>query len=105
MSGHQQPPQAGDAPERRFFADPDIDRLLHMLLALAGEVATLRARLDTHERLNAASGGWGPGEVEAWQPQAEEIRLRERLHAELLSRVLEPLEALAARSGRGSEHA
>ena len=34
-----------------FFEDPNTDKLLSMVAALAGEVAVLRQRLDTHERI------------------------------------------------------
>ena len=36
-----------------FPGNPDVDRLLAMITALTGEIAILRARLDTHERLAA----------------------------------------------------
>lgn len=86
---------AGAEARRRFFDDPDIDRLLHVVVALTGEVATLRARLDTHEHLSEERGGWGPADVDAWQPGGAEAQLRERLHAELLARVFQPLEPQA----------
>ena len=34
-----------------FFDDPDIDKLLAMIMALVGEVSVMRERMDTHERL------------------------------------------------------
>ena len=36
-----------------FFDDPNIDKLLAMIMALAGEVSVLPERLDTHEMLAA----------------------------------------------------
>ncbi|NQV81188.1 MAG: hypothetical protein HQ495_11595, partial [Alphaproteobacteria bacterium] len=34
-----------------FFDDPNIDKLLAMIMALTGEVSVIRERVDTHERL------------------------------------------------------
>ena len=36
-----------------FFDNPDIDRLIAIVLAMAGELAVARERLDTVERLLA----------------------------------------------------
>ena len=38
----------------RYFEDPAIDKVLSITLALAGEVAVLRDRVDTIERLSEA---------------------------------------------------
>ena len=34
-----------------FFADPNVDKVIAMVMGLAGEVAVMRDRLDTLERL------------------------------------------------------
>lgn len=82
-----------------FFDDPDVDRLVAMLMALTGEVSVLRDRLDTLERLLEARGGPGPGDIEAYVPSegvaAERARQREQLLAEVLRIVEAEREALA----------
>ena len=70
-----------------FLTPPELDTLLHMVLALTGEVATLRARLDTHERLNEAAGGWGNTDVEAYVAPAEIARQRAAMTDELIAQV------------------
>ena len=39
-----------------FFDDPNIDRLLTMIMELSSEESVMRDRLDTHERLAARKG-------------------------------------------------
>jgi hypothetical protein len=62
----QQPETATSATERirsakgdrpYFFPDPNLDKVVAMLTALVSEVAVLRERLDSHERL-AESETW-----------------------------------------------
>ncbi|TVS09903.1 MAG: hypothetical protein EA417_19620 [Gammaproteobacteria bacterium] len=77
-----------------FLNPPELDALLHMVLALAGEVASLRARLDTHERLNEAAGGWGNTEVDAYVPSAEIARQRAALTDELVAQVTSPIKMI-----------
>ena len=50
-----------------FFADPQVDKLMAIVMALAGEVSVLRERLDTVERL-AESKLWllSPGFRSWW---------------------------------------
>ena len=51
-----------------FFEDPNIDKLLAMIMALTGEVSVLRERLDTHERL-AAKKKWPSHQaIEDYEP-------------------------------------
>lgn len=53
-------PDAHSLPEQTFFADPAIDRLMGVTIALAAEVYALRERLRALE--GAASGGDAPNE-------------------------------------------
>jgi hypothetical protein len=51
--------RAGAKPKGRrpdFFEDSAVDRLLSLTMAVVGEVAVLRERLDTVERLLDAQG-------------------------------------------------
>lgn len=59
-----------------FFADPAIDKLLAMLMGLAGEVSVLRDRLDTVERLAEQNKLCTRSEIENYQP--DEAALKER---------------------------
>ena len=43
-------------PEQTFFADPAVDRLLGVTMALAAEVYLLRSRVRTLERAQRAAG-------------------------------------------------
>lgn len=52
----------------RYFADPAIDKVLSITLALAGEVAVLRDRLDTIERLAEAGAAPTRAAVDGFQP-------------------------------------
>ena len=55
----------------QYFDDPAIDRVLSILLAVAGEVSVLRERLDTIERLLDAKGTISRADIEAYQPDRD----------------------------------
>ncbi len=85
-----------------FFPDPNLDKLVAMLMALVGEVAVLRERLDTHERL-AGSETWASGvNVESFQGSdeldAERAAWRDAFVGRILRVVTDELERL--NSGR-----
>ncbi len=71
-----------------FFDDPNVDKLLAIITALAGEVSVLRERLDTHERL-AAQMTW-PDEtnVENYDPPDEVGKSRDEWRGQFISRIL-----------------
>lgn len=56
----------GQRPE--YFEDPAIDKVLSITLALAGELAVLRDRQDTIERLLEAGQPVTRAAIEAYQP-------------------------------------
>ena len=56
----------GERPE--YFADPAVDKVLSITLALAGEVMVLRERLDTLERLLAAGDPVSRSDIYDYQP-------------------------------------
>jgi hypothetical protein len=70
----------------RYFRDPDVDRLWSTLLALAGEVAVLRDRLDAHERLAGRREA-----VDAYAPDPQAAAEREAERDALVARVLAPI--------------
>ena len=80
-----------DKKDVHFFPDPDVDRLLSMVVVLAGEVAVLHDRLDTHERLAAQGTLPTADEVEAFQASPELAAERERWRTRYLRRVMAKL--------------
>jgi len=71
-----------------FFDDPNVDKLLAMIMALAGEVSVLRERLDTHERLAADGKRPSAAEVENYSAPRPVADDREAQRAEFVSRIL-----------------
>ena len=55
----------------KYFADPAIEKVLSITLALAGEVAVLRDRLDTVERLSADGKPISPKAIDNYEPDAD----------------------------------
>jgi hypothetical protein len=82
-----------------FMKDPDVDRLLAMVMALAGEVSVLRDRLDTHERLAAAGKVATPQNIEAYSADEAVEDARETARAAMLSRVFRILSVDMDRGG------
>lgn len=81
-----------------YFDEPQLDKLLAIVMALAGEVSVLRERLDTLERLAEAKGIFLISEIEAYQPDDQVAQEREQWRADYIARVLrvvqEELDAL-----------
>lgn len=71
-----------------FFEDPTSDKLLSIVMALAGEVSVLRDRIDTLERLGAERSGVGASDVEAYQPNAAVRAERDAWREDFLNRLL-----------------
>ncbi|MCB2106148.1 MAG: hypothetical protein KDE14_00550 [Rhodobacteraceae bacterium] len=70
-----------------FFDDPAVDKLLGMVMALTGEVAVLRERLDTHERLAVEGKIATPANIEAYSPDLATEDAREAVRVDMLNRV------------------
>jgi hypothetical protein len=79
--------------EHFFSEESNADRLLAMLSAATAEIAVLRARLDTHERLSAARGSFGRAEVESYAPPADALAERQADCQDIIRRVFQPLSA------------
>ncbi|AFY49197.1 hypothetical protein Nos7524_3403 [Nostoc sp. PCC 7524] len=81
-----------------FFADPAVERLLNITMAIAMEHAVTRERLDTIERLLADKGILSQSEIDAYEPDKTAAEQRQRWQAEYISRILriiqQELEAL-----------
>lgn len=84
-----------------FFDDPNIDKVVAMLMGLAGEVAVLHDRQDTLERLLEARGVLARDDIESFvvtsEVAAERGAWRERFLGEVL-RIIE-IELEAERRG------
>lgn len=59
-------------PEQTYFADPSIDRIMGVVMALAGEVYVLRDRMRVLEARLSEQGVLAPGALDAWTPTPEQ---------------------------------
>jgi hypothetical protein len=71
-----------------FFDDPAIDKVLAITMAVAGELAVTRERLDTVERILAERGLLSAAEIDAWRPDAQAKQERAALRQEYIARIL-----------------
>jgi hypothetical protein len=71
-----------------FFDDPNIDRLMTMVMNLAAEVSVLRDRLDTHEQVAAQKKLFTPADIEAYEASDAVAEAREAWRARFLDRLL-----------------
>jgi hypothetical protein len=71
-----------------FFADPAVDRVIAMVMGLAGEVAVMRDRLDTVERLLDQHGSLSREAIDGYTPGAEVMAARAAWREEFLGEVL-----------------
>ena len=76
----------------QFFDDPNTDKLLAIVTALAGELAVVKERLDTHERLAAAGQVATPEAIEGYESNDAVDDARELWRQGFLSRVFRVLE-------------
>ncbi|MFK7958298.1 MAG: hypothetical protein AB8B96_19550 [Lysobacterales bacterium] len=74
----------------QFHADPAIDDLMGMVVALTGEVAVLRERLDTHERLSASGEAFSAHQVDGFEPDSQSQIVRNQMRETLIKRVFRP---------------
>ena len=88
-----------------FADDPQVDRLVAMVMALAGEVSVLRERLDSVERLLARTGSLDRAEIDGFEPDEEAAAERERWRAAFLDRVLWIVRASLDEDEAGESHA
>lgn len=71
-----------------FFENPEVDRVLAIVMAVAGEVSVLRDRLDTMERLLDSRGVLSRDDIEAYRPDDAVEEERQAWRSEYLERVL-----------------
>lgn len=75
-----------------FFSDADVDRLLAIVWAMAGELAVTRERLDTVERLLAQHAVLQRSEIEGYRPDPAAAAERGRMQLEYVARLLRVLQ-------------
>lgn len=82
-----------------FFHDPSVEKVLNITMALAGEVAVMRERMDTIERLLDAGQLISRDAIEKFVPDEKQAEERQEIHAEFIARILrivqQELEAIA----------
>jgi hypothetical protein len=71
----------------QFHADPAIDKLHGMIMAMATEMAVLYERIDTMERVSASKGVMLSAELEKYQPDAQAQAAREAWRQAFLNRL------------------
>ena len=81
---------AGQSP--RYFSDPDVDRVLSIVMAMAGEVAVQAERMDTLERVLNNKGLVSLGELAAYEPDDAVLGERMAWHQAFVARVLRVVE-------------
>ncbi len=77
----------------QYFSDPAIDKLLAMVLTLAGELSVTRERLDTVERLIEQHGLFDQAQIDSVKISAKAQQEREDRRAEYLDRVLRTVQS------------
>ncbi len=94
MDGKEKLRQRVAKGRRPFFLDsPESDKLLAMIVALAGEVSVVKERLDTHERLAAQGKVATAEEIENYAPPEDVEDERETWRAAMLERVFRIISA------------
>ncbi len=77
----------------QYFSDPAIDKLLSIVLSMAGELSVTRERLDTLERLLEEKNTLTTSEVDHYQPSEEVEAVRAQARAQFLDTLLRVVEA------------
>jgi hypothetical protein len=97
-------PRKAAGPDRQtYFNEADIDRVMAILLALVSEVASIRDRLDAHERIADVGAPPSVQAVEGYVPdpaaEADREAWRDAYIRRLFRVITEDVEALK----RGAE--
>lgn len=71
-----------------YFENPDIDRLMTIVMSIAEEATVTRERLDTIERLLEAQGILSRADIEAWTPDEAADAERETMRQKAIERIL-----------------
>jgi hypothetical protein len=91
----------------QFLDDPATERVLAIVMALAGELSVARERIDTLERLLEQHGVLQRSEIESFVPDANAQAERNAWGREYIARILrivdQDVQALAASPGPAME--
>ena len=71
-----------------FFDDPAVERVLNITMAIATEVAVIRERVDTIERLLEQKDILKQSEIESFVPSEEEAEERQLWHTRYTARIM-----------------
>ena len=77
----------------QYFSDPATDKLLSIVISLAGEVSVTRDRLDTVERLLEEKEILSISEINHYQPSEKVNAIRDQQRAQFLETILRVIEA------------
>jgi hypothetical protein len=82
--------EAGAKPagKRPWFLDRQVEQVLAITMTLAQELAVVRQRADTLERLLQAKGLLAEGEIDAFAPDPAASAERQMWNQEFIARVL-----------------
>ena len=61
-------------PEQVFFADPSLDRIFGVVMALASEVHVMRDRMRTLEAVLGCQGVLADNALDSWKPTIEQAK-------------------------------
>lgn len=84
-----------------FLGSPVADDLLAIVMALVGELAVLRERVDTMEHLLGDKGVLDGGAIDAYAPDQATEEARETWRRAYLDRVLYALKSRADETAQG----
>lgn len=72
-----------------FFDDPAVERIMNITMAIGMELAVVRERMDSMERLLEEKGIMTRAEIENYVPATKDIETqRQQWHSEYISRIL-----------------
>ena len=77
----------------QYFSDPATDKLLSIVISLAGELSVTRDRLDTVERLLEEKEILPISEINHYQPSEKVNAIRDQQRAQFLETILRVVEA------------
>ena len=81
----------GKKPE--YFSDPAVDKLLSIVISLAGELSTTRERLDALERVLQGKGLLDGEEMDRYRPSEAAEKVRAENRSRFVARILRTVEA------------
>ena len=70
-----------------YFSDSDVDKLLTMVMALAGELSVTRDRLDTVERIAASKNLFSEEDIETFELDSDALEARAARHQTLFREI------------------